>query len=401
MPSSSDKLIPSQDPYEVLGVPFNATETEVKKAYRKLALKYHPDKQQQQQQGDNHAASAEEISKKFHDIKEARSFLLDADHAEARRKFNAKRESDRLRQQTEAVREKNMSERRKRLREELKEKEASAIRQTQSKKQQRKQNNEDDIVNRLRKEGRRKKEEYAERDAQKKEDDEIKETIRERKTKTKRNDQLEERQVRLKWERKKMKPSPSEDSLVVLLSKPFGSVESVELLGRKGNQALVTFNDQSSCKPCVDYYATSTVMRAKYVGRRKEEEEERAEQQVDHRSSQQHADTDMNESLEDRRMRQAIERERLLRQLEEDDNDEMEKGNSSSAKDKMGKDTTLGGSIKKKKKRLSSKHVSSIFPLPLPDADTDIIYNDLSPIEALEKFEGFVLGNKVSSRVTV
>ena len=93
-----------QDPYEILGVPFNATDAEIKKAYRKLALKLHPDKQQKGNQ-----ASAEEIAKKFHDVKEARSFLLDDDHAEARRKYDAKRESDRLRQQTEALRERNMS----------------------------------------------------------------------------------------------------------------------------------------------------------------------------------------------------------------------------------------------------------------------------------------------------
>ena len=57
-----------RDYYEVLGVEKNAAEAEIKKAYRKLAAKYHPDV--------NHDADAED---KFKEINEAYEVLSDPD----------------------------------------------------------------------------------------------------------------------------------------------------------------------------------------------------------------------------------------------------------------------------------------------------------------------------------
>jgi molecular chaperone DnaJ len=59
-----------RDYYEILGVAKTATEEEIKKAYRKLAMKYHPDRNQ----GDG-AKAAEE---KFKEVKEAYEMLTDA-----------------------------------------------------------------------------------------------------------------------------------------------------------------------------------------------------------------------------------------------------------------------------------------------------------------------------------
>ena len=58
-----------RDYYEVLGVGRSATDTEIKSAYRRLAVRFHPDKNP----GD---ASAEE---KFKEAAEAYSVLADTD----------------------------------------------------------------------------------------------------------------------------------------------------------------------------------------------------------------------------------------------------------------------------------------------------------------------------------
>ncbi|MDP1655615.1 MAG: molecular chaperone DnaJ [Hylemonella sp.] len=59
-----------RDFYEILGVPKNASEDDIKKAYRKLAMKHHPDRNQ----GD----SAKVAEEKFKEAKEAYEMLSDA-----------------------------------------------------------------------------------------------------------------------------------------------------------------------------------------------------------------------------------------------------------------------------------------------------------------------------------
>ena len=57
-----------QDYYEILGVSKTAEEREIKKAYKRLAMKYHPDRNQ----GDKEAEA------KFKEIKEAYEVLTDS-----------------------------------------------------------------------------------------------------------------------------------------------------------------------------------------------------------------------------------------------------------------------------------------------------------------------------------
>ncbi len=59
----------TKDYYRILGVPRSADATEIKRAYRKLALEWHPDKVPEERK--------EEASKKFQDIGEANDVLSD------------------------------------------------------------------------------------------------------------------------------------------------------------------------------------------------------------------------------------------------------------------------------------------------------------------------------------
>ena len=54
--------------YEILGVERGATEDQIKSAYRKLAMKYHPDRNQ----------GSEEAAEKFKEINEAHETLSDS-----------------------------------------------------------------------------------------------------------------------------------------------------------------------------------------------------------------------------------------------------------------------------------------------------------------------------------
>ena len=63
---TAEKRSKEKDYYKILGVARDATDKEIKKAYRKLALQWHPDK---------HTENKEEAEEKFREIAEAYEVL--------------------------------------------------------------------------------------------------------------------------------------------------------------------------------------------------------------------------------------------------------------------------------------------------------------------------------------
>ena len=358
--SNKKSNFPEKDPYEVLGIQSGASDAEIAKAYRKLALQLHPDKQQ----GLTTDLEKRQAEDKFQEIQQARSFLLDAEHEKDRRNYEVKRASEQMRRQADAARERKMSEKRKHMRDELKRQEEAAMGSTQQQHQQHKRRRQHDsqqqrVVNELRKQGAELREAYADREYQQA----VRNAAQEKKL-------LEERQIRLKWSRKKFKgkPSPSEHSIASMLSR-FGAIESVEMLGSKGNAALVTFASSASCEPCVKAYADSDEMRAKYIGDRLEREEtkeqEMAQEKVKSASEGRHGREQ--ESVEDWKLRRAAERENLLREMEQEGED---------------------GDEKKEAPKVERRKRTTPFPPPFPDT---IEYKGLKPFEKLEKAEASIL----------
>eukprot|EP00956_Cyclotella_meneghiniana_P017241 scaffold27883_cov65-Cyclotella_meneghiniana.AAC.2 len=360
MPSSTlDKDgMPLKDPYIVLGISTNATETEIKRAYRQQALKLHPDKQSDTLTESQRLA----LDKQFHEVKDARAFLLDAEHAEARRKYAANLASERMRHAEEERRERTMSSRRKRMRDELSTREKMAKMASSGSKQTTSEDRFD--VERLRREGERLREEYSRREAEVDAERRHKMAVDRATQKL----QKEDRQVRLKWSRKKIVGGVHTKQSLTAIMKDFGQVEEVELLGSKGNAALITFTHESSCKPCVDAYKTSETMRATLVGRRKHHDDNIHESESDNfpvTSSRQDTET-----LEERKLRQAAERERLMRKMELEE----QGGGVSSEKVEACHDQTDKAVHKQKK---------STFPPDFPAKYAD----SMPPIEIVEKYE--------------
>jgi curved DNA-binding protein CbpA len=443
---------PELDPYAVLGVPHTASDADINKAFKRLALKLHPDKQQQQQQQQQDGKSGNEkregpeattAEEAFHQVQWAKSFLLDAEFADQRRRLDAQRASRQARRVVDETRSASMSDKRRRMRDELQRQEqqashhlkykrnneatatsatASSTHEGSSSKKPAKRVDgkrgqksttsttaeEAMKLERLRRQGNEMREAYADRQEEQMTANAAKSRRREQQQQydyVDDYDDVEQRQVRLKWSRKKLTGTSStttsssgggamtESTLMQILKRrvEFGDIERIEMLGHKGNAALVTFVSADSCRPCVDALLDSEEMRATFVGKRKEREEEEGEEldKADGKKEQERRLFSLQnrdaESVADWKLRRAAEREELLRQVERDE-DTAASGTKTHADSKNNNSSSTGIGQKR-------KSTAAIFPpfLPNNDDNNSATMAHLSPFERLQQAEVEIL----------
>lgn len=266
------KDLPDENPYHVLNLPIGSSEKAILKQFRQLARSVHPDKL--------HDASPDAIAAaqvQFQRYKTARDFLVNDKSRKERLDAHWKSQEKLL--HVQRAKEQVESARRKRMRQELEQAEQRSNHHRTAKKPD---------TSSLQKESQRLKEEYARARA------------------TRDEAQLRNRQVRLKWSRKKLASSPSEASIANMLTK-YGTVTEVLFIGSKGNLALVTFSNDEPTVKVVEAYRTSDTWRATFIGDRKHRE---ASPPPSASPAQQHSRDQ--ESVQDWKARRDAERAKLL-----------------------------------------------------------------------------------------
>jgi DnaJ family protein C protein 17 len=299
-----------------------------------------------------------------------------------------------LRKEEEERREQAMSSKRKRMKQDLEEKikalsekhghglddTASSVASSSSIRKRRRQQQQQQAFDNLKRDGMKRRQEFATNQSV------MEEKIR-MKDLAKQKDILQNRQVRIKWSRKKL--GGQSEEMLAKLCKRFGQVENVELIGNKGNAALVTFLEESSCGPCVEFYKTSDELRANFVGKRRRKEQDEEEHRPDHYHDNLnipsstaddvlHRHDRDRESVMERKLRQAAEREALLRRMqmgEEWSDDNIEEG---------GKEGTRNNTTQKRQR--VSNRMALLFPPQFPSSSSC-----RKPIERLQELEQTML----------
>mmetsp|Transcript_18815 Transcript_18815/g.28179 ORF Transcript_18815/g.28179 Transcript_18815/m.28179 type:complete len:389 (+) Transcript_18815:98-1264(+) len=363
------------NPYKALNIPNFSNSSTIKKAFRDLSRKLHPDKRDKKK--NLTAAEHEALDKQFINVQEAKSFLLDVEHQIAKEKYDLKLKSDLMREAEEKRREEEMGSKRKSMKGDLQSKIDRELEQQNRQRMGKQPTAMDDHVTGLGKRGKAMRDEYN----RKRERELEKDLLRKNK---KQKEDLQYRQVRIKWSRAKM-GGQSDDMIAKLLSDQFGEVESVELIGKKGNAAVVTFANADSCKPCVDAYSQSDKLRATYVGKRKEEEgDAHLNDDILPTSTSRERDR---ESVEERKLRQEAERERLLRQMEDEEN---------GVDNDTPQNKSVNGDSQKENTAKSKSKSKSLFPPVFPSIQPNERGERLSYLEKLEQMERTILKDLIA-----